>query len=256
LGWVDAGLKSEGGGFGGRGFGDCGFGGGFGCGCGGCGWFFCGGCGWFFVIAEAALAVGVVVFAGGVAVGFVALEARAFGAVGEGFAGFEGLAGESDFFAVGGEDDVAGYAAAFAFGDRAGFDVSQAGLIDAVEGGGLALLKAAFEQAEGGEMKVDLDGGAVLGEDVGDGDGVGAARTGGELLLVSMVVAEEFVFDGRRLAVGSGGHDVAAYVVHGGSWLSSKAVRDGSVGEKVRFLIWLELLDFARLSGGRQRSCG
>lgn len=166
------------------------------------------------VVAEAAVAVGVVEFAGSAAVGLGAVFAGAAGAVGEGLSGSADLARGGDLFFFGGEDDaldavfVAGVAGGA--GERSGVEVAQAGAEDGVQGGGLALLEAALEQAHEDEVEVHLDGSAVFGEEEGDGDAVRAFGAGGELALAQVVVAEAGVVDGRGLAVASGGEDVAA----------------------------------------------
>jgi len=166
--------------------------------------------------AEAAVAVGVVGF-GDAVVEFGALDAGALGAVVDGFAGFEGLAWEGDFFTFGGEDDVLDGVFVGGVGEGSGLEVDGGGAVGVGDGVGLARFESSFEQAEGDEVIVGLDGGAVLGELEGDGDGVGAFGACGEFLLAVVVVAEEGVFDGGGLAVEAGGHDVSAEGVHGGS---------------------------------------
>ena len=166
--------------------------------------------GFFGVVAEAAAAVGVVELAGCVAVGFGAVSTGAFGAVGEDFSGCAGLAGRGDFLFVGSEDDSVDAVFEAGVGERAGLEVDGGGAVGVDDGVGLSGLELAFEDGELREMVVGLDGGAVLGKLEGDGDGAVSPGPGGEAALAPVVVTEASVFDGRGLAVCSGGHDVSA----------------------------------------------
>ena len=130
--------------------------------------------------------------------------------MGEDFSGGAGLAGGGDFFFVGSEDDAVDAVLEAGVDERAGLEVDGGGPVGLDDGAGLAGLELALEDGEGGEVEVDLDGDAVLGELEGDGDGVGLGRAAGEAALARVVVAERVVFEGGGLAVCSGGHDVAA----------------------------------------------
>lgn len=160
-------------------------------------------------VAEAAVAVGVVEFAGGVAEGFGAVLAGAQGAVGEGFAGRADLAGRGDLVLVRSEDDAVDGVVELCGDERAGLEVDGGGAVGVDDGVGVVGLEPAFGDGEGGEVEVGLDGGAVLGELEGDADGAVSFGARGEAALAGVVVAEVSVFDGGALAVRSGRHDVA-----------------------------------------------
>ena len=149
------------------------------------------------VVAESAFAVEVVQFYGRIAVCFGADAARAFGAVGKDFVGLEDFAGCGDFFAVCGEDDAMDGVLVVGLDERASLEIGDAGAIGAGEGVGGFAVNASFERGQGDEVEVELDGGAILGEDEGDGDGAVAFGADGEFFLLAVVVAQEGSVDGR-----------------------------------------------------------
>lgn len=172
----------------------------------------------FFFVAEAAVAVGVVEFSGGVAECFGAVSAGAERAVGEIFAGQADFTRRSDFLLVGGEDDALDGVLESRGRERTGLEVGGGGAVGAGDGVGLAWFELAFDDGLGGEVEVDLDGGAVFRELEGDADGAVAFGARGDAALAGVVVAEAAAGDGGGLAEFSGGHDVAAHEVrHGGA---------------------------------------
>ena len=166
---------------------------------------------------ESAVAVVVVDFAGSVAVGVGAESAGAGGAVGEGFAGVEGLAWRGDFLSFRGGDDALDMVFGVGVGEGSGLEVDGGGAVGGDHGVGLPGLEPAIGEGGLDEVEVALDGEAVLGELEGDGCGVGPAGAGGEAPLAEVAVAEVEAGEGWGLAGVSGGHDVPAERIwHGG----------------------------------------
>ena len=163
----------------------------------------------FVVAAEAAVAVGVVELAGSAAIGFGAVVAGTFGAVGEDLTGGADLARGGDFALVGGEDDALD--AVFEVGgcERASLEVGGGGAVGADDGLGLARLQPALNDGLLDDGKVELDGGAVLRKLEIEAEIAGAFGAIGEAMLAMMEVAIELlVCGGGRVAVVAGGRDM------------------------------------------------
>jgi hypothetical protein len=167
-------------------------------------------------VAEAAGAVGVVLFGGSVAMGFGALCAGADFTVGEGrLVFFEDLAGRGDLVSVGGEDDVLEGVFVGGVEEGSGVEVGHAGAVGEGEGAGDGRLDAAFEGGEGDEMEVELDGGAVVGEGERESDGAVAGASASVLVGLGVEAAVAGCFEGGLGAGSSGGEDVSAKGEHG-----------------------------------------
>ncbi len=159
-----------------------------------------------------------VLFGRGIAVLLGADGAGALGTVGEFFIGLKDLAGNAYLLFVGREDDFPDHVLVLAgvdLDERAGLEIGGAGAVGVDDGVADLGLDASFEDSERSELEVDLDGVAVLGKDEGDGDGAIAFGARGEAALPRVVIAEERVLDGGRLAVPTGGHDVPTKLIHG-----------------------------------------
>jgi hypothetical protein len=165
-------------------------------------------------LAEAAAAVGVVLFGRGAAELFGAALAGAVFVVERRFAGFEGFARWGDLVSFGREDDALHGAFVIGGGEFHFGEIVHGGAVDSAEGVGFAGVDFVVVEGEADEVEVEVDGGAVLGVDererLVDSVGRGLASGGQDALEVGVMAAEAGSVDGWLLAVASSGKDVAA----------------------------------------------